>query len=333
LSLLSKAIEYHNRAFLLRLKIGDSLGIAGSLNSIGNLFFYQYEYQNSIDKYFKAANLYRQINHRVFLAMTYNNIAVIYQNWNKPKKALEYYKLAEDIYRETTNLKSLSMVLLNMAETYNSLLNDNDAALKLNNESLKIKFRIGNKIGIALIYNNLGNLNADNEKYSISEKHFEESKKIYGELKSIGGLSMVEHNIGKLLQKKMKYLSAITQFKSSLELAEEIGYVDYISSNQEALFECYVALGDYENFEKYYHLYKTSQDTLIEKLNTAEMLEIEAKYRAKEADGKLNQLQVEFNKNAHKLYLYRLLFYSLLGLTILSIIFFIAYFYAKKKRD
>jgi len=330
---LTLSLEYCENSYDLYRKLQDLQGMGNSLIQIGHNYYYRNEFKKALDRYFNSLLIFRDIKEQEGIMLSEINIGIIYNLLGNHSVAIEYYTDALELSSKLNSKRSRSIILSNMAEIYNFKYENYELALKLHNEALYLKNELNDKYGEANQINNLGTVYGNMEQYKTAYEYFELSKEKFQNVGSISGITMAGYNMGKVYQSNGMHNSAIAQFKSSLKLAEEIGYVDYISSNQEALFESYVAMGDFENFEKYYQLYKAGQDTLIEKLNTAEMLEVEAKYKAEEATGKLNKINVEIDKIAHKLYIYKLLFFSLLGLMIIVLFSSLAYFYLKKKRN
>ena len=66
-----------------------------------------------------------------------------------------------------------------------------------------------------------------------------------------------------------------------------------LNNNYEALIHCYAKLGDYNKFEKYFRLLSIGKDSLINKLNELELIEIEAKYKIEESLRESLELQKE----------------------------------------
>ena len=95
-------------------------------------------------------------------------------------------------------------------------------------------------------------------------------------------------------------------------------------------FRCYAALHDTENFEKYYDMFSLSQDSLNEKLQKAQISEIEAKYKVNELIKENYNIRKEKEAKEKKLENYRLIFTAAVGLVILLLFTYVLFFRIKK---
>lgn len=327
----NKAADYYIRSYEIEKMLNNKEGMAISLIQIGNISYYRNSFQEAMDNYYQALLICQEIEDLDGVAYAYNSIGIIYGKWNNFERALEYYLKAKDLYNETNNKRALSQVLTNMGEIYNFEFKDYKKALSLYNEALWIKKSMEDAIGIALLNNNLGTLYANMEDKQKALEFFNSSLKLYNESGVSTGVVMVKYNIGELYQDSDKTNLAIEYFQKSLVDAIQTGQVDYINSNYEALISCYAKLGDYEEFEKYFRLFRIGKDSLINKLHNLEMMEIEVKYRVEESLLESRLLQKENEEMENQITKYKLLFTGFGGIIIIIIFIYLLFLRLQKK--
>lgn len=274
----SKAHKLNEQVRIFSLNISNKILIAKSLRNAGLIYYYRNEYKKALENYFEALLVYNDLADTVDIGFIYNAIGIIYNRWELPHKSILFFGKAEKVYRNNNNPRRLSQVLNNLADVYTSSVHNNNMALQLFIEALELKRQINDQIGIALIYNNIGTVYGNMEEYQKACNNLLKSKSIYEKLENQPGLIMVNYNIGKYFFGIEQYENAIHYFKLSLNAAKEIEYNDYISNNYKALTESYAANGNYKEFDKYYKLDQFITDSLLSRLNNAELLQVEAEF-------------------------------------------------------
>jgi len=326
-----KASDYYKQSYEIEFQLENSEGMAISLIQIGNVGFHRGSFQEAYDNYYQALLIFTDIDDVEGIAYSYNSIGIIYGKWNQFDKALDYYEKAKTLYYHTNNTRLLSKVLTNMGEIYNFELKDYKKALRLYNEALHLRKSVEDKVGIALLNNNLGTLYANMEDEQMALKYFETSLKMYTESGVSTRMVMVNYNLGELYQNSGKITIAINYFNKSLEMAKKNGQVDFIVDNYEALIHSYAKIGDYPKFENCFRLFSIGKDSLINKLYKLEMLEMEMKYKVEENIRESRQLLQENEQQQIQIRKYKLLTTGLVGVVIISLFFYLIFLRIKKK--
>jgi len=184
-------------------------------------------------------------------------------------------------------------------------------------KSLELKKKLDDKEGIALLYNDMGSLYGNMEAITNANIYFQKSLQLYNDLNSEKGKSLVYYNMGKLFQNGKSYRKAIGNFKKSLKLAKEIRYDEISNDIYEGLFRSYVGIGKVDSFNLYFGLYSNGMDSLNEKLQMAQILEIEAKYKADQLVKQNRTIQKDNEKKEKNLTRYRLIITGIVGVIIL----------------
>lgn len=313
------SIRLLEKALSIRKKLGDRKGMAASNLNLGNVYYFKNDFTKTLNYFYKAAALYKELDLQTDMADVFVNIGSVYNQLGDYDKALTYFDRAEKIYKKNDATQTLARVYNNKAEIMNLELKEYDKALSLYNKALTIKKQYNDKAGIALIRHNIGTVYGNMEQYDKAYKEFEASYKMFENLDVPAGLIMAEYNMGKVKQEEGKYADAVIFFRKSLQSAMGHDYREYIGPNQEALFQCYAALNDMKNFDKYYGLYATGIDSLQEQYRQSQIQEVEWEQKANELDRENRQLRRGNERLEKKVHNYRMISWGL-G-TILAVVF------------
>ncbi len=301
-----------------------------SLLNLGNINYYQKQYADALDDFFRALNHFTTIKDRDGMGMALLNIGVIYDQLHDFSKALEFLQKARNIYSKTGDARNLSRALNNMADIYNEHTKEYKKALLLYNKVLQIKTDLGSKVGVALVKNNMGVLYGHMENLSKAETLFRESLSLYNDLKDKSGQCLVYYNWGMILQEAGRHADAVSKFRRSLVLAKKVGFKQYINDNYKGLFKSYAALGEYEHFNNYFDLYESSRDTLAKQKQQARVAELETRYKVKQLIKKGQNLEQKSLDQVKKLRrLHALL--TIVSLALIAVIIAVFFYFRLKK--
>jgi len=325
-----KAEEYYNQALELKTLANDKSSIAKTLINLGNINYYRKNYKKSLDYYYRAKLLFEDVKDMDGVGQCLINIAIIYKEWGNITQAEEFLKEAVAFLFKHKNNFQLSKTYTNLADIYCDFHKDYKTAMDYYNKSLALKKEMGDTQGIAMVYNNIGALYGNMEDFRQAIKYFDLSRNLFTRLNSMYGLVMVDQNEGKVAMLQKQFNKAKKLFTRSLENAEAISFSDYIASNQEYLLKLYAATCDYDQFTKYYKLYRTGKDTLLNKLHRAKMAEIEAKYKAEEQFHETLSLRKKTEKSAQTIKHYKLMFAGLVGIIVLVALILILFWWYRR---
>jgi len=325
------AAYYYKASYLMEKKLGNLNGEALSLINMGNIEYYRKNYHDALKFYFKALQNFVKTEDQNGIAMAYNSIAIIYTQIGEYRKALSYLQKAQNIYIITGDTRKLSRVLDNMADIYSDHTKEYKKAEMLYRQVLQMKKELNDKDGIALVKCNLGVLYSHMGLDTHALSFFDESQQLYEEIGDKTGLSMVALNKGRALLDAKSFNKAIIEFKKCLDISEKTGLKEYINNCYEGLFKCYAALGQYDQFNKYYSLFEQNRDTLTQKLEESRIAELEAHFKIDSLIKQRKKLLQESKRKETRIRTYILISISLFFLLIIVTLAFILFRKAKKE--
>jgi tetratricopeptide (TPR) repeat protein len=161
------SIQIARKAFVLSEKIGYKRGQTRSLIRIANILESIGDYGKSLEYHLASLKISEEINDKIGIAATYNNIARLHADQNDEqdnKDAIKWYFRSEKIFKELKDYINLFTVYLNIADLYEKIIRL-DSAIYFQEEALALD--VNNYFaGIGLV--NLGYLRFKWNKDSVS---------------------------------------------------------------------------------------------------------------------------------------------------------------------
>lgn len=205
------------------------------LNALGVIYRNISNYQKSIQLHKKAIELSETIENTEFKIISLNNVGVAYRRMDLVKPALDFHTAALDIARSVE--KTNEVITYNIAVSQNSIgniyliLEQYKLAIKQFKKSLKIEKQMGNRLGLAINYQNIGFAQEAQGNYEKALKNFRLSLEYNNQINSNLGRSICYNSIGKVLIKQDKLFDAKIIIEKALQKALVIKDQFYIATS------------------------------------------------------------------------------------------------------
>jgi tetratricopeptide (TPR) repeat protein len=216
-----KAMDYYNQGKQLAEKLVYKKGIAISYNNIGIIYMNQGNYPEALKNQVASLKIKEEIKDKRAIAGSYNNIGNIYMKQGNYPEALKNHFTSLKIREEIKDKKGIAYCYNAIGVIYMNQGNYSEA-LKNYFASLKIREEIKDKQNIAVSYNNIGVIYMDQGNYPEALKNYFASLKIYEEFKDKKDISYSFNNIGLIYYYQGNYPEALKNYFSSLKIKEEI---------------------------------------------------------------------------------------------------------------
>lgn len=296
--LLDSASFYYQKSLDDGCQFHDTLLQIQALRSIGNVYYKQGKFDESLKTFHQALSLASYTNCCIQeQARLFNNLGILFSDWGKYETSLKYYHQALSIMDSLKNHKEVSRIYNNMGTIY-WYQDNSDLALMYYLKSLKIRDLTGDLNGKAFVLNNLGMYYGSQEKYTESLKYFKQSLSIFEQHSNRQGVVMALYNIGSVYQELENYSHAKKHFMESLSISKTQGFSDYIEANYEALKDIYSATEDWEKAYQSLYNYNVVKDSIRKEQNIELLSEMEVKFEKekKQADLQILRNQTEENR-------------------------------------
>ena len=210
-------------------------GESYALNGLGVIYRNVSFYQRSIDTHKLANALAEQSNNTELKVVSLNNIGVAYRRMDLVKPALDYHTKALDISRSID--QPSETISYNIAVSQNSIgniylvLEQYDLATKQFEKSLVIEKKSGNRLGLAINYQNIGYACEAKGDLENALRNYKLSLEYNDQINSNIGRVICYNSIGQVYIKQKKYPDAKVIIEKALEKALHIGDQFYIASS------------------------------------------------------------------------------------------------------
>jgi tetratricopeptide (TPR) repeat protein len=289
------ALEHYRKSLNYYEQQSNKNGIEKVLNNIGIVYEELNMYEKSLE-YFKsslAIKIKSKNPDKLSLAGTYNNIAIIYENYlHQSDSALIYYQMALDNYSLT-----------------------------------------GNNNGKGRVCSNIGLLYFRKNNIKVADSCFKEALKVFNANRNKSGIASVLFYKAKLEIKKGRYNKAVTYLRQAMILSRRLHLKDLQKDIHKAFSETYEKQGNTDSALYYYKKFHELNDDLLnsQKLNKIKSLEQKIEIDHKDYEINLLKKDNEINRLLQNRQL--ILIFALLLIIVSIVIIFYQFWRKRKIKN
>lgn len=232
------ALEFTKTALELAIKLDYKRGIAVSYNNLGVLYKNNGIYDKAIDYYIKSLEIHDAIDDLNGVASSKNNIGTIYSVKSNYELALKYFTESYDIVKELEDDEKIVGSLNNIGNVYLGMGNV-EKALTYFTDAVNLYEQIGQKNKAFDPLNSLGNIYFYQQEYDRALDYYSLSLLIEQENDNKAGQAYAHNNIGAIYQKKGDSNKALEHHNKALRLADELGAKPLLQTIYKSLSETY----------------------------------------------------------------------------------------------
>ncbi|MCK4664375.1 MAG: tetratricopeptide repeat protein [Bacteroidales bacterium] len=291
-SLYDKALEYFNKALQIFKEIGFDYGIFSTLNNIGAVFEDKGDYGKALEYLLQSLKIIEEIGNSSDIAMAYNNIGLVHYYQLNLDKALEYHNKALDIRIKINNKKGQALSYNNIGIVY-YYKKDYEKVLEYFQKSLTIYKDIGDLRGQSLPLFNIGQIYNDQGRIEEALEYFNKSLKIDKQLENRKGEATTLNYIGQVYANQKEFKKALGYQKRSLKIAKEIDAKPSIQDSYEILSETYEKMNNYKESLFYHKLYSELKDSLFNETRSRQIADMQTKYETAKKEEEIDLLNKE----------------------------------------
>ncbi len=293
-----EALNYHQKALLIRQKIKDKIGIASSYSKIGHCYTEMNYLNEAHDAQLKALKIFRELKDEKKEAYTLNNLCVIYMNMRQFDK-LEMY--AKQAYQVLTRLGDKAGIAnsLNYLATAEESKGNFKKALELELKTVTLREEIGDSVNLEGALNNVGIYYRKLGKSKEGLAYYQRALSIATIFKNPYSIALYLGNIGNVYIDLQEYDRA----EEYLKKAEFITERDSIGYNLPQLYksfgDLYVLTNKKQLALKYYDKSDHVKDSIFSETMAEKFTEMETRYETERTEQenalliKENQLSAE----------------------------------------
>lgn len=210
-------------------------GESYAVNALGVIYRNISHYDRSIETHKLAKQLADLAENDELRVVSLNGIGVAYRRMDLVKPALDYHTQALDIARSIDNPSET--ISYNIAVSQNSIgniyliLEQYDLASKQFQKSLEIEKKSGNRLGLAINYQNIGFAHEATGDLENALRNYKLSLEYNEQINSNLGRVICYNSIGQVYIKQNRYTDAKVIIEKALNKALQIGDQFYIASS------------------------------------------------------------------------------------------------------
>ncbi|MGL5892271.1 MAG: tetratricopeptide repeat protein, partial [Bacteroidia bacterium] len=239
-----EAIKQHERALAYRTGIKDSLGMAGSTNNLGKVYYTLGQYDKAAIHYFAALKLRDKLNDNRGKATVLGNIGAMYMQQNKEDVALVYFKNSLELHQLNNNQKGAALTLKNISIIYKHL-KDTASALRYQMQALDLAKRNNDLFGYAGTLNLIGNIYEEMKLYDKADSFQQLSLKIRLEIKDSSSLAGSYFCLSSNEWARKNFQKSIALAETAYEISKKMNQLSGQNEKGRWLSEIYIKTGKY----------------------------------------------------------------------------------------
>jgi len=332
-----KSLALGKEALMLSKELDDLVNQADAQNVIGQANFTRGFYNDALQAWEHALELYTNLNYRNEKGLVLVNIGIIYKNWGEYEKALEYYQENLNLQEEIDNTFGRAIALNNIANIHFYMGMDMDRALQNYQRSLELFKEMENMQYIAETYNNIGLVYREKKDMGEALNNYNRALRIFRDInykpgiaksqnligsvymeggnfedalqfsmnalninREIGNRKEVASNlwdIGKVYFRWEKYEKALDYYNQSLKLNSELGHKKEVYEIYKNISDVYTSQGRYYDALNFYKRYNELKDSSLNEDYIKQISELETKYETDRKERELELQKTELAKN------------------------------------
>ncbi len=310
------------RNMLIGASVEDSIRV---FNVIGDQFFNEEDYKNSIEYFFSSLNLAEANNYIDGAADASNNIGSVYYNTENFPEALSYYNKSLGYYLKTNNEERQGTVYNNLALVYYEI-DSLDKAINYYKKALGIKKKFDLTRDVGAILHNLGLVYMHTKDFNASIKNLMEAREIFTELNNMRFVANATNNIGRAYYKFGKYEEALTYFEQGIEEAGAISSSFLLMDNYKYQADCYAKMEKFHEAYWYTNQYYNLKDSLLNIEKEKEIAEIQAKYEDEKRQRENELLKKENEGKAATIRMQKIIGIGIAVISLLAVFLAVIYY-------
>jgi len=287
-----EALGNLNRLIEIYRQTGDSLQKAYAHNLYGLTCYNMGIYDDAIRSYHIAVRMATNNSDNHLLALSYQNIGVLFAELSRPTDAMGYYRKALDLYRIQKNRDGEAGIMQNIgiilsdAKKYREALGYYLSALKVYEE-------IKDSVSMAMMYLNLGSSFEEQSDFVRSLSYYNKSLRISLNEGYKYGIAYSYFSLGSVYNKTGAYEMALLNLQKSLRYSKMISLAENETDCHHELSAVYFAMGDYKSAYEELKDYELLHDSLYSEQVQESVAEVEMRFKTEMKDREIVNLKRE----------------------------------------
>lgn len=289
-----EALTVYQESVLYLDSIADAGDISQAYINMGNVFVLMGSYGEAMEYFGRALEIAERFKQRHNIALCLSNAGVVQNKIGHYEEAHTFYQRSLHVARSLNDPVHVSNCLINLGTNYAEM-GEPEKGLEYVKQGMAIKSELGDERTISNCIIHLAGI------YAIMGE-YEQAIELYGEaipekerLSDPDGLIRCYLGLGSLALEQKHFNEAERMTNKAMEIAQEIGAMEYLSETFMIKKKIAVGRGDYRsayNFAMQNQLYN---DSLMDKATARAAMEMEFRNRSKILQQENENLRIQSN--------------------------------------
>lgn len=266
--------------------------VADIYHYIGISYYMLGDHDMAIKNITKNLEIHEKLGDKEGAGNAYNNLGAIYDVQKNYDQALSFYNRSLSISKDLKDTISIAASLNNIASVKINLNRNYEAILDLR-QAIRINKRYNQTYPLILNYRNVGNAYSNLNRLDTALYYHERSLELAISLNDMTAVSASYENIGEDYLKMGRHWRAVQNLKNAYIISSDLGITYYTQVACKNLSQAYEELGRDDSALYFYKLYNDSKDSVFSKENQEYTSYLEIKYKTKEKENEILQMQHE----------------------------------------
>ncbi|MCB9188363.1 MAG: histidine kinase [Flavobacteriales bacterium] len=296
------AIHYHDNLDTSKILVLEALhfamhqdytrGIGFSNTAMSGYFFQKGDFDSALVYANKGVEILESIKDKQHILAAYNNIALIYNNMDKPEEAIKIYLKIYSLIEQNNPSVQHMAICNNLAIAYGNNHQPEESKTWFS-KVVNYAEEMESPMGLVYGYNGISIVNIELEEYD--EAIDNASKALQIGLENGMDKTVLEsyQNLGTSFLKKKNYNKAVEHFNEGKLLAEKIGAKRNLEVIYKGLSDLYLKQQKFELAYEFNDKFHAIKDSIFTEDKVALIEELEKKYETAELKSKQAQLELE----------------------------------------
>ncbi|MCB2204524.1 tetratricopeptide repeat protein [bacterium] len=273
----AKSVTISRRAADLARDIGDNIGLANALASMGISYARQGSWVSALNNFLQSLKLKEQLNDQQGMAALLSNIGILHGRLGDDERALRYHQRAVRYFELADDKRGLAYTYNNIGVVYMDQ-GKYDDALRNYQKSLELKKELRDKPGIASGYLNIGITHFLLGAYSRALENYEYSSRLYENLGDRHGEAEALQRIATLYLRRDQAKRAYDVASKALGIARATNSRVVERNLLQICSEAKTALGAPAEALRFYRQYTALKDSLFNEESSKRISDMTANY-------------------------------------------------------
>lgn len=292
------SIEHYEKALKIYTERDNQAGITKCLNNLGTVCSEQGNKPKALAYYYQAKSLYEKENDSVGISLALNNVASVFRYQGNYDKALDLYQESLALQQRSNRKYNVVRLKVNIGTVYHYK-HDLETALQYYQEALELGQEIGDLDNVSSALNGMGDVYFDLDDPGLARNHYQRSVAINLKIDDQHSLSNSYLGIAETYVAEGNYSQALAYTLKSTKITDESEVLIQQSDAQSLLFRIYKAMGAHKKALQSHELFKTLEDSLLNKQNIEKMAQLEYEYKYKSELESANNREVKLSRTVH----------------------------------